>query len=40
MLAKFQIHVAQEEAEKVDTFRYSWQKLLTLTVSLHCICTA
>lgn len=30
MLAKFQISVAREEAERVDTFRYSWQKLLAL----------
>jgi dynein heavy chain len=30
LLAKFGIQVAREEADKVDTFRYSWQKLLTL----------
>ena len=34
LLAKFGIQVAREEAEKVDTFRYSWQKLQTLGVSL------
>lgn len=32
MLNKFGIQVAREEVERVDTFRYSWQKLLTLGV--------
>lgn len=33
MLNKFQIQVQREEVERVDTLRYSWQKLLTLAVS-------
>lgn len=33
MLSKFGIQVAKEEVERVDTFRYSWLKLLTLGVS-------
>ena len=33
MLSKFGIQVAREEVERVDTFRYSWLKLLTLGVS-------
>lgn len=33
VLSKFQIHVVREEMEKVDTVRYSWQKLLALAVS-------
>ena len=32
LLAKFQVHVAKEEVEKVDTFRYAWEKLLALSV--------
>ena len=35
MLAKYQISVAKEEAEKVDTFRFAWQKLNTLAVSYN-----
>ena len=34
LLAKYQISVAREEADKVDTFRFAWQKLNTLAVSL------
>lgn len=33
MLNKFQIQIQREEVERVDTLRYSWQKLLTLAVS-------
>ena len=33
LLAKYQISVAREEADKVDTFRFAWQKLNTLAVS-------
>lgn len=32
-MAKYQISVAREEADKVDTFRFAWQKLNTLAVS-------
>lgn len=37
MLAKFGIQVAREEAERVDTFRYSWEKIVTRAVSIICI---
>ena len=30
---KFQIQVAKEEMEKVDTMRYAWEKLQLLAVS-------
>lgn len=33
-MAKYQISVVREEADKVDTFRFAWQKLNTLAVSL------
>ena len=37
LLAKFGIQVTREEADKVDTFRYSWQKLLSLSVIAFCV---
>jgi dynein heavy chain len=36
LLNKFQIQVNKEEAERVDTLRFSWQKLLTVAVRSHC----
>ena len=32
-MAKYQISVARDETDKVDTFRFAWQKLNTLAVS-------
>ena len=32
-MVKYQINVAREETEKVDTMRFAWQKLSTLAVS-------
>lgn len=29
MLHKYELSVAKEETEKVDTLRYAWEKLLT-----------
>ena len=34
---KYQISVAKEETEKVDTMRFAWQKLTALAVSLKSI---
>ncbi len=34
MLQKFQVTVAKEEADRVDTLRYSYQKLTRQAVSL------
>ncbi len=33
MMAKYQVSVAREETEKVDTMRFAWQKLNALAVS-------
>lgn len=33
LMMKYQISVAKEETEKVDTVRFTWQKLNTLAVS-------
>lgn len=33
-MVKYQISVASEETEKVDTMRFAWQKLNTLAVRL------
>lgn len=33
LMAKFQISVAKEETEMVDTMRFAWQKLNTAAVS-------
>ncbi len=32
-MTKYQITVAREEADKVDTMRFAWQNLNTLAVS-------
>ncbi len=32
-MVKYQISVAREETEKVDTMRFAWQKLNSLAVS-------
>ncbi len=32
-MVKYQITVAKEETEKVDTMRFAWQNLTTLAVS-------
>ena len=32
MLSRYELPVAREESERVDTMRYSWQKLQTLAV--------
>ena len=33
IMVKYQISVAKEETEKVDTMRFAWNKLNTLVVS-------
>lgn len=33
MLNRYELLVAKEESERVDTLRYSWQKLQSLAVS-------
>ena len=39
MLNRYELLVAKEESERVDTLRYSWQKLQSLAVSaLMTIC--
>ena len=34
MLNRYELLVAKEESERVDTLRYSWQKLQSLAVSI------
>jgi hypothetical protein len=34
-MVKYQISVAKEETEMVDTMRFAWQKLNTSAVSLY-----
>ena len=41
MLNRYELLVAKEESERVDTLRYSWQKLQSLAVNicnLCCVC--
>lgn len=35
MLNRHDVLVAREESERVDTLRYTWEKLHTLAVSNH-----
>lgn len=35
MLHKYELSVAKEEAEKVDTLRYTWEKLLSRSTELQ-----
>ena len=34
MLNRYELLVAKEESERVDTLRYSWQKLQSLAVNI------
>ena len=34
MLNRYELLVAKEESERVDTIRYSWQKLQSLAVNI------
>ena len=35
MLNRYELLVAKEESERVDTLRYSWQKLQSLAVNIY-----
>lgn len=35
MLNKYELSVAKEEMEKVDTLRYAWEKLLTRSAEVQ-----
>lgn len=35
MLYKFELSVAKEEVDKVDTLRYTWEKLLSRTTEVQ-----
>lgn len=35
MLHKYELSVAKEEADKVDTLRYSWEKLLSRSTEVQ-----